>query len=103
MISWYQTKLMKVRKGEVFKVVLNANHSTGYRWHWENKPEKNTIIDSVHTDYILENKALTGGGGKEIWEFKAKRKGDQKLILVYKRSWEKKPPIETKEIQVRVE
>lgn len=103
MISSYQTKIMKARKGEVFRVVLNANHSTGYRWYWENKPDKNSIIDSVHTDYILQNKGLTGGGGQEIWEFKANRRGDQKLILTYKRAWEKKPPIETKEIQVRVE
>lgn len=103
MIGSYQTKMMKVRKGEVFKVVLNANHSTGYRWHWENKPAKNSIIDSVFADYILENKMVTGGGGKEIWEFKAKRKGDQKLVLTYKRPWEKKPPIEKREIEVRVE
>jgi inhibitor of cysteine peptidase len=93
---------MKVRQGEIFKVVLKANHSTGYSWQWENKTNE-SIIDSVYMDYVLSDKPLTGAGGNEIWEFRAKRRGDQKLIMEYKRPWEKEGAFEKREIFVRVE
>jgi len=51
----------------------------------------------------LSDKAITGAGGNEIWEFKAKTKGEQKLIMVYKRPWEKKGTFEKKEIFIKVE
>jgi len=44
----------------------------------------------------------TGSGGNEIWEFRAMRKGEQMIKLVYKRPWEKEPPLKTKEIMVKV-
>ena len=98
----FQTRVIKVRKGEVFKVILKANHSTGFSWQWENKTDK-SIVDSVYMDYVLSDKAITGAGGNEIWEFKAKTKGEQKLIMVYKRPWEKKGTFEKKEIFIKVE
>ena len=93
---------MKVKQGEVFKIVLKANHSTGYSWHWESKSSE-SIIDSVYVDYILSNKTIVGGGGNEIWEFKAKKKGSQKLIMRYKRPWEKEGDHENREILIEVE
>lgn len=98
----FQTKVMTVRQGEVFKVVLKANHSTGYNWQWEKKTD-DSIIDSVYVDYVLSNKMMTGAGGNEIWEFKAKRKGEQKLIMLYKRPWEKNGVSEKREIFIKVE
>ena len=98
----FQNRMIKVRQGEIFKVILKANHSTGYSWQWQNKTNK-SIVDSVYMDYVLSDKAITGSGGNEIWEFKAKRKGEQKLIMIYKRPWEKDGVPEKKEILVRVE
>jgi inhibitor of cysteine peptidase len=98
----FQSRVIKVRQGEVFKVILKANHSTGFSWQWENKTN-NSIVDSVFMDYVLAERAITGAGGNEIWEFKAKKKGEQKLIMVYKRPWEKEGAFEKKEILVRVE
>jgi inhibitor of cysteine peptidase len=98
----FQSRIIKVRQGEVFRVILKANHSTGFSWQWENKTNK-SIVDSVYMDYVLSDKAITGAGGNEIWEFKAKRKGEQKLIMVYKRPWEKEGSFEKEEILVRVE
>lgn len=98
----FQNKVIKVRQGEVFKIILKANHSTGYSWQWENNTDR-SIVDSVYMDYVLSSKAITGSGGNEIWEFKAKRKGEQKLIMIYKRPWEKDGIIEKKEILVEVE
>ena len=83
----FQSSVMKVRTGEVFKVVLKSNQSTGYSWHWENQ-SKESILDSVYVDYVLKDRAITGAGGNEIWEFRAKRKGKQEVIMVYKKPWE---------------
>ena len=98
----FQSSIIKARQGEVFKVVLKANHSTGYSWQWDKKAGT-SIIDSVHMSYVLSDRAITGACGNEIWEFKAKRKGDYKLILKYSRPWENKLPAEIKEIHVSVE
>lgn len=98
----FQSRIMKVRQGEVFKVILKSNHSTGYSWQWDNKSNE-SIIDSVYMDYVLSDKAMIGGGGNEIWEFKAKKKGKQKLIMHYKRPWEKDGTYDKREILIEVE
>ena len=98
----FQSRVIKVRQGEVFKVILKANHSTGYSWQWDNKTDT-AIVDSLFMDYVLSDKVITGAGGNEIWEFKAKRKGEQKLIMLYKRPWEKNDAAEKREIFIKVE
>lgn len=98
----FQNRIIKVRQGEVFKVILKANHSTGYSWQWDNKSAE-SIVDSVYMDYVLSDKAITGAGGNEIWEFKAKKKGEQKLIMLYKRPWEKDGVAEKREVLIKVE
>ena len=87
MLFSFQSSVMRVRTGEVFKVILKSNRSTGYMWHWENKNEAKSI-DSIYVDYALKDRAITGAGGNEIWEFRANRKGKQDIIMVYKRPWE---------------
>ena len=83
----FQDEVMKVRKGEVFKIVLKSNRSTGYSWHWKDRPVR-SIIDSVYVNYSLDKKMMTGAGGYEIWEFKAREEGEQRITMVYKRPWE---------------
>ena len=99
--SGFQTGNMIVKQGESFKIELESNHSTGYAWHWDNKPE-HSIIDSIHVDYVLKSRTLTGSGGNEIWEFKATQQGEQMIRLVYKRPWESEAPKESREILIRV-
>lgn len=101
LLSAFQNRNMTVIQGASFKIVLESNHSTGYGWYWENKPEK-SIIDSIYADYVLHSKMLIGSGGKEIWEFKAKKKGEQMIRLVYKRPWESETPKASKDILIRV-
>ncbi len=98
----FQSSVMTVRTGEVFKVVLKSNQSTGYSWHWENNSKEN-LLDSVYVDYVLKDWAITGAGGNEIWEFRAKRKGKQEIIMVYKRPWEKVAEADRKVILIQVE
>ncbi|MGI9531944.1 protease inhibitor I42 family protein [Lutimonas sp.] len=98
----FQSSVVNVRTGEVFKVVLASNQSTGYSWQWENKSEEN-LLDSVYVDYVLKDKAITGAGGNEIWEFMAKRKGKQEVIMVYKRPWEKTTEADRKVFLIHID
>ena len=97
----FQQRNMSVKSGEFFNIILESNRSTGYGWYWENKPDK-SILDSINVDYVLKSKMQTGSGGNEIWEFRAMRKGEQMIKLVYKRPWENEAPLKTKEILVRI-
>jgi inhibitor of cysteine peptidase len=97
----FQQGTMIVKSGEIFKIVLESNRSTGYGWYWDNKPDK-SIIDSLYVDYVLKSKMQTGAGGNEMWEFRALRKGEQMIKMVYKRPWENKPPLKSKEILIKV-
>lgn len=98
----FQSSVIKVRTGEIFKVVLASNQSTGYSWHWENKSKEN-LLDSVYVDYVLKDRAITGAGGNEIWEFRGKRKGKQEVIMVYKRPWEKTSEVDRKVFLIHIE
>lgn len=101
MLLSFQSSVMHVRTGEVFKVILKSNRSTGYSWHWDNKNETG-LIDSIYVDYVLKDRAITGSGGNEIWEFRAKRKGEQELIMVYKRPWDHSDGEERRTFLVKV-
>jgi len=71
--------------GETINLELEANWSTGYSWHWENKDAIN-IVDTLKREYVEDPKR--GSTGKEVWTFIAKKEGKEKLVFVYKRGWE---------------
>ena len=102
MLLSFQSSVMRVRPGEVFKVILKSNRSTGYSWYWENKNESK-LIDSVYVDYVLKDRAITGSGGNEIWEFRARQKGKQDIIMVYKRPWEVNSEVNRKTFIIHAE
>ena len=97
----FQSSVMSVRTGEVFKVILKSNRSTGYSWHWENKSEAK-IIDSVYVDYHPLMQITAPRPWRICAEFRAKRKGEQELIMVYKRPWEDADTDERKTFLVKV-
>jgi predicted secreted protein len=69
--------------GKIINLELEANWSTGYSWHWENKNEPN-IVDTLKREYVEGKKR--GSTGKEIWTFIGKNKGKEKIALLYKRA-----------------
>jgi len=70
---------------KTINIELEANWSTGYSWHWENKDAIN-IVDTLKREYVEEYRR--GSTEKEIWTFIGKKKGDEKLVFVYKRAQE---------------
>ena len=66
----------------VVRVSLIANPSSGYRWRLIAK-SNNAVVDSVSCQFIPFDKGVVGGGGSEVWSFKALQKGVVDLTFVY--------------------
>lgn len=77
--------------GDNFKIEVASNATTGYQWQISEPLDKN-IIELVSSEYISPKTNLTGAGGKEIWVFRAVKKGKTKISLSYARPWESVPP-----------
>ena len=90
-------------KNETFKINLASNPTTGYSWKWTNKSDIN-IVDTLKVDYVMNNTDpnIVGGGGTEIWNFKAIKSGTKILKFEYCRSWENNSTVETKTFVVNV-
>jgi len=71
-----------VSPNSTFIITMTSNFSTGYSWYWEENGRKG-VVDSLKWEYIeVEGR---GKEGKEDWIFIAKKKGQEKLVFVYKR------------------
>lgn len=78
-------KIIKVKLGNIFKLSLDSNPTTGYRW------EVNFDSDFIKLEkkiYTQSNSKL-GGGGKEHFSFISLKYGKTTITMQYKRSWKK--------------
>ena len=93
---------MSLKVGEMQRIELPSNPTTGYSWYPTRKIEKNPIISLVKSGYEADDTpvrhsskgatagGLAGSGGTQYWEIKGKKVGNYTLTLQYKRPWEKK-------------
>jgi inhibitor of cysteine peptidase len=75
---------LNARVGEEFTLILESNPTTGY--HWELVPDAldETKVTFVSNDYqSTSDPGLAGGGGVEIWKFKAVQSGTARIVLGY--------------------
>ena len=101
-------QVLVVEKGQVFKITLAANHTTGYRWVLAALPPAK-VVKLVNNTYEpagakdKDGKPLLGAGGREVWTFQAVGRGTAFISLHYVRPWEKdKPPAKSRSLEVRV-
>lgn len=87
--------VINTKAGNTFKIQLESNASTGFQWKLA-VPLDEKIVKLVSSDYIAPNTNLVGAGGKEVWVFKAIKKGTTKISLKYVRPWEKIAPVSQK-------
>ncbi|MFH1662810.1 MAG: protease inhibitor I42 family protein [Chloroflexota bacterium] len=72
----------------VILIALDSNPTTGYSWQ---ASFDETMIELVEETYELgefAEQGLIGAGGTELFCFKALKKGEVEIMMVYKRSWE---------------
>jgi len=87
------TQPIEVAAGQEFRIVLDANPTTGYQWQLSG-PLDERIVTLVGSDYQIPRTDRVGAGGKHLWTFRAAGQGQTAIGLIYLRPWEKGiPPI----------
>ncbi|HVN14685.1 MAG TPA: protease inhibitor I42 family protein [Anaerolineales bacterium] len=89
--------------GQEFKLVIDSNPTTGYHWEIVGDLDK-SVVDFVSKDYkSTSDPTLVGGGGVDIWVFKAAGAGETSITLgYYPPSNEKTQPAKTETFSVVV-
>ncbi|MCX5748785.1 MAG: protease inhibitor I42 family protein [Candidatus Saganbacteria bacterium] len=85
------TEEINVKAGETFTFTLDSNPTTGFSWQVAPPLDRNylRLMGSV---FHRPDTTLTGAPGKETWTFKAVKKGNAFIKMIYARSWEKNVP-----------
>jgi inhibitor of cysteine peptidase len=95
-------KTITLKSGEVFKVVLQGNPTTGYTWLPDDKATTVQVTMTEDPDFAPDSKA-TGSGGRIILTFKAGEVGEGLFRLAYRRPWEDVAPEKTFEVTIKIE
>jgi len=69
-------------------VTLGSNQTTGFKWELAEITDE-SVLEYVDDEYVPpEDTGVVGAGGKEIWTFKALKKGTTEVSMEYSRPWE---------------
>lgn len=93
-----------VEVGRSISFVLEENATTSYRWCLAepgNGGRDFVTLDHRGPDMGADGKARCGASGRVTVTVKPPRSGDYRILLAYRRAWERKPPIATVEVKVR--
>jgi inhibitor of cysteine peptidase len=85
----HMSKQINVNSGDSFKVTLCSNPTTGFQWSESAQISDSTVVQQTnHKSVPPESEGLVGAPGKEVWTFKALKKGTSTVSLEYGRPWE---------------
>jgi len=93
---------VSVAKGEYFAIELKSNPSTGYGWDVQLKAGKASLVMKDYISDAQPGSMLVGGGGKQVFVYKAEEAGAIEIEAGYKRSWETTPPLKSKSFSITV-
>jgi inhibitor of cysteine peptidase len=88
MLSLVETdndRTVDVRVGDVVRITLPENASTGYRWTIDRYDED--IVEALGSEPRYQSSAV-GSGGEIAFTFKAKKAGTGEIALKHWRHWE---------------
>jgi inhibitor of cysteine peptidase len=82
---------INVNVNQEFILALESNPTTGYSWQ---ESHDTTMVDLVKDQYQARETApdVVGAGGTHYFAYQALKKGEAKVTLVYRRSWEQPNP-----------
>lgn len=84
----YSGKEVELGVGGSLTVALESNPSTGYEWELTEVGDE-TVLQKVDQRYEPpEDGGMVGAPGKEIWTFKALKKGQSSISMEYSQPWE---------------
>ncbi|MGB8980335.1 MAG: protease inhibitor I42 family protein [Anaerolineales bacterium] len=77
-------KAIDVGAGDEFTIILESNPTTGYHWEVVEDTLDESLVKFVSREYQSTSEpGLTGGGGIDIWTFKAVGPGAARIVLGY--------------------
>ena len=82
------TKQVKVGAGGTVTVTLCSNPTTGFEWESARISDQTVLQQTDHRFVSPEAEGLVGAAGKEVWTFKALKKGTSTVSVEYSRPWE---------------
>ena len=86
-VTAYDKAEVSAKVGDVIKITLNENTSTGYSWQIIDLPQQ---VELTEEQVIDDNPAgLVGAAHLKVFEFMIKESGVAKIKLNYTRVWEK--------------
>ena len=70
-------------------VTLCSNPTTGFQWVESAQISDQTVLQQTSHKFVPpEETGVAGAAGKEIWTFKALKKGTSTISMEYSRPWE---------------
>jgi len=86
----YSGREVEISVGDTLTLTLPSDIRTGYTW--TARVNDNRILHEADHNYIGQ----VGAGGKDVWSFKASKKGTATVSIEYSRPNEESvPPLET--------
>ena len=82
-------KKIEAHPGDVIRITLESNITTGYSWENADKVDKDILALDAN-DYVSDPnpEELDGVGGSTVIVYRALKPGKAKIDLVYLQSWE---------------
>ena len=94
-------KSIQIGLGEIVRISLDENPSTGFRWALEQGNDK--VLELLTSDYIQASAPRVGVGGQRVWRFAGKKSGDVRLVMVHRRAWnEERSTVVRLQLTIRV-
>jgi inhibitor of cysteine peptidase len=85
---------INVSVNQEFILALESNPTTGYSWQETHEADMLTLVnDQYQAKETAPN--VVGAGGTHYFTYKALKKGETKVTLVYLRPWEQQSPTDT--------
>ena len=78
---------LSVKCGDIFKIEVESNPSTGYKWHLLFFDED--ILKLLSNKFVPDMTNHIGSQGIEQFNFEAIKEGRTSIKIAYKRAWEK--------------
>lgn len=87
-ISHSIERAIEVDAGDTFEISLFSNRTTGFQWPELAGIADSSIINQISHEYKPPESDLPGASGKEIWIFKAIKKGITSISMKYDQPWD---------------
>lgn len=89
----YAGKEVEIAVGGSLTVTLESNPTTGFQWSESAQISDQSVIEQLDHEFMApedldDRPPPPGTGGKEVWTFKALKKGTSEISMEYRRPWE---------------